>query len=59
MQVNTHPTAADSYARTLIQRGCPPLLAQLTGKVLASLDGTDPTPEEQALITRAYAHLSH
>ena len=59
MQVDTLPTAADSYARTLIQRGCPPLLVQMTGQVLAGLDGTPPTPEEQALITRAYAHLSH
>ncbi len=59
MQVDTHPTAAGSYARTLIERGCPPLLAGLAGQVLARLDGTTPTPEEQALITRAYAHLSH
>ena len=57
MKVDIHPTAADSYARTLIERGCPPILANQAGQVLASLDGNQPTPEEQALINRAYAHL--
>jgi len=58
MQVDIRPTAADSYARTLVRRGCPLLLAVMTGNVLASLDGSDPTPEEKALINRAYAQLS-
>lgn len=58
MQVDTHPTAADSYARTLVERGCPPLLASLVSQVLAQLDGAEPSPEEQALISQAYAHLT-
>lgn len=59
MQVDIHPTAEASYTRTLMQRGCPPTLATLAGKILAHLDGTEPTPEEQALIARAYAKLSY
>ena len=59
MSAEMSPTAAESYTRTLVRRGCPPLLAAMAGKILARLDSADPTPEEQALIDRAYAHLSH
>lgn len=58
MHFDSHPTAADSYARTLKERGCPPLLAARVGQLLERLDGATPTPEEQALIDRAYAHLN-
>lgn len=59
MQVEITPTAAGSYARTLIERGCPPPLAVLTGKILARLDGDEPSPYEKALIARTYANLTH
>ena len=59
MQVNSHPSAADSYARTLMRRGCPPLMAAMAAQVLARLDGAEPNPGEQALIQQAYAQLNH
>lgn len=58
MQVDPYPTAADSYARTLTERGCPPLLAARVGQLLARLDGAAPTPDEQALIEQAYSCLN-
>ena len=59
MQVNPHPSAADSYARALMRRGCPPLMAAMAAQVLARLDGAEPSPGEKAVIQQAYAQLSH
>ena len=59
MQLETRPTAASSYARSLVSRGCPQHLATLAGQILARTSNVmDCTPEEKALIERAYAHLS-
>lgn len=58
MTIDPQPTAAASYRRTLVARGCPPHLAAIVGEILAQLgDGKEPTPQEKALIARAYAHL--
>ncbi len=59
MQLETRPTAASSYARSLISRGCPQTLAVLVGEILARTDNAmDYSPAEKVLIERAYAHLS-
>ncbi len=58
MMIDPQPTAAASYSRTLIARGCPPHLAAIVGEILAQRGGeTKPTPQEQVLIDRAYAYL--
>ncbi len=58
MQIETRPTAASSYARSLISRGCPQALAISVGKILARTDnGMEHSPDEKVLIERAYAHL--
>lgn len=57
--IDSQPTAAASYSRTLVARGCPPYLAAIVGEILArNGDKTEPTPQEKALIARAYAQLS-
>ena len=59
MQIETRPTAASSYTRSLISRGCPQSLAVLAGQILARTDDArEYSSEEKALIKRAYAHLS-
>lgn len=59
MQLDTLPTAASSYARSMISRGCPQSLAFLAGQILARTDNAmEHSPEEKAIIERAYAHLS-
>lgn len=58
MQLDPLPTAASSYTRSLIARGCPQSLAIRAGNILARTDNAmEYSPAEQALIERAYAHL--
>jgi hypothetical protein len=53
------PTAQSSYARTLIERGCPHNLAHSAAHVLANVDGQRPrTFTEQATVERAWASVS-
>jgi hypothetical protein len=59
MQIDPSPTAAASYSRSLIARGCPRALATLAAEILARTDNAmDYTEDEKAVIARAYAHLT-
>ncbi len=59
MQLETRPTAASSYARSLVSRGCPQPLATLAGEILAKTDNArEYSPDEKAVIEQAYAQLS-
>ena len=58
MEIDQDPTAAASYARTLMARGCPQRLAFLVGNILARADNTvECNHQEKELIGRAYAYL--
>jgi hypothetical protein len=58
MPIDVRPTAAASYARSLISRGCPAPLAAQAGQILARTDNVlDYTAEEKAVIERAYSSL--
>lgn len=55
MQLDTAVTAAASYARTLIERGCPEYLAHPAAAVLAEVDGVRArTTAEQMTVERAW-----
>ncbi len=59
MNLDQAPTAAASYTRTLIARGCPPRLAVLAGNLLARTDDAlEYTRQEKELIGRAYGSLA-
>ena len=59
MIIDQHPTAATSYTRTLVARGCPQVLASLVGQILAKTDNAlEYTNQEKILIRQAYAHLA-
>ena len=59
MQLDLQPSAAASYARTLIAKGCPHNLAYSAAYVLAEVDGTRPrTMGEQATVERAWASVT-
>lgn len=59
MNIDLDPTAAASYARTLMARGCPQRLAVLAATILARTDNAlEYTRQEKELIGRAYDHLA-
>lgn len=59
MNIDQDPTAAASYARTLMARGCPQRLASVVGNILARTDNAlEYTRQEKELIGRAYGHLA-
>ena len=57
MSLDTAPSAATSYARTLISKGCPPALAQAAAEILARDIQQQRSAEEQAIVTRAWSTL--
>ena len=58
-QLDPQPSAAASYARTLIAKGCPQALAHAAAEVLATVDVQRPrTLAEQATVERAWAALT-
>ena len=59
MQLDINPTAAASYARTLIERGCEVSLAQRAAVILAQTSQGNPRNlEDQWIVSRAYAQLN-
>jgi hypothetical protein len=55
MKLDTAATAAASYARTLIARGCPEYFAHTAAAVLADVDGVRArTTAEQLTVERAW-----
>ena len=59
MNLDPSPTAASSYSRTLIARGCPKRLAILAGTILARTDNAlEYTYQEKEVIGRAYGSLA-
>ena len=55
MALEFNPSAASSYARTLIARGCPATLAHPAAQILAQVDGHRArTPAEQQTVDRAW-----
>lgn len=59
MQIDLQPSAAASYARTLIAKGCPQHLANAAADVMANVDGQrDRSPAEQATVDKAWASIT-
>ena len=57
--LDPQPSAAASYARTLIAKGCPQHLAHAAADVLANVDGQrQRTLAEQATVERAWASVT-
>ena len=57
--LDLQPSAAATYARTLIAKGCPEHLANAAADVLANVDGhRQRTLAEQATVERAWASLT-
>ena len=57
--LDRQPSAAASYARTLIAKGWPQPLAHAAADVLATVDGQRPrTLAEQATVERAWAAVT-
>ena len=59
MQLDINPTAAASYARTLVERGCDARLAQQAAEILAQSSNSTPRKrEEEWIISQAYAQIN-
>ena len=55
MALELDPSAASSYARPLIARGCPATLAHPAAQILAQVDGHRArTPAEQQTVDRTW-----
>ncbi len=59
MPLDINPTAAASYARTLVERGCEVSLAQRAAEILAQNNRSHSRNlEEEWIVSQAYAQLN-
>lgn len=58
MQLDTAPSAASSYARTLISQGCPQALAQIAAEILARDGQQQRSESEQEILIRTWSAIT-
>lgn len=58
MPLDTAPSAASSYARTLVAQGCPEALAQTAAEILARDSQQQRSPREQEIVTQAWSTIT-